>query len=61
MQREFVIVSLKKGTMFRELYILLFSSCCRTTGYFYTPMPNRNLETELEETEKVALIARQGG
>ena len=24
-------------------------------------MPNRNAETELEETEKVALIARRGG
>ena len=24
-------------------------------------MPNRNSETELEETEKVALIARQSG
>ena len=34
---------------------------CRNIGCLYTPMPNRNTEAELEETEKEALISRQRG
>ena len=47
-----------RGHRKRDLNILC---CCQNLGCLCIPMPNRNAETELEETEKVALMARQRG
>ena len=40
-------------------HIVSCYNCCQNISCLCTPMPNRNAETELQETEKVALIARQ--
>ena len=44
-----------------DLFFTLYSDGCQNIGCQCTAMPNGNMESELEEAEKVALVTRQRG
>lgn len=58
-QKGLLLLSVRKSTV--EYGLFLTKWCCQYISCFCTPMPNRNAETELEQTEEEVLMARQRG